>query len=57
MTVKELTDLYDKIDNRLLTLENAIINHTGIHKWDRVIQALSVILMMAIILMLKFKVL
>ena len=57
MTVKELLKLYDKIDSRLTSLETAIINHSGIHKWDRVIQAVSVILMMAIILMLKFKIL
>ena len=57
MTVKELKELYDKLDNRLIALETAIINHSGIHKWDRVIQGLSVILMMAIILLLKFKIL
>ncbi len=57
MTVKELKDVYDKLDNRLSLLETAIINHTGIHKWDRIIQALSVILMAVIILLLKFKVL
>ncbi len=57
MTVKELKELYDKLDNRMIALETAIINHTGVHKWDRVIQALSVILMAIIILLLKFKIL
>lgn len=57
MTVKELLKLYDKIDSRLVALETAIINHSGVHKWDRVIQAISVVLMAVIILLLNFKIL
>lgn len=57
MNVKELNALYNKLDNRLLALETAIINHTGIHKLDRIIQVTGIFLMITVILMLKFKIL
>ena len=56
MTVKDLQKLYNQIDTRLLTLEKAILNHTSVHKWDRIIQASGLILMTVVILLLKFKI-
>lgn len=57
MTKQELTKLYDRLEQRLINLETAILNHTGVHKTDRIVQTTTLILMAIVILMLKFKIL
>ena len=57
MTVKEVKKLYERLERRITNLENAILNHCSTHTWDRIIQALSLIVMVIVILLLKFKIL
>lgn len=57
MTVKEIKELYDSLEKRIINLELQITNHCGQHTWDRIVNYGQLFLMVVVILLLKFKIL
>ena len=53
----EFKDFKKEIKDEIKLLQTQIINHSGVHRWDRIVSYLQLILMVIVILLLKFKIL